>query len=147
MFLGAFLEGLLFSAKRVINQSFLPRLLPMGAFDKILSTTSQTMQGVCTVGAVTLPDTQSWFRMIPPERVGIRGEYDHYGLAKRVHLKFNQTLGKLAIANLLVLQRGRVVILHGQVASQDLLNQLVQLAMQVEGADHVELRGIVVNSD
>lgn len=119
----------------------------MGAFEKTLSTPSQAMPGVCTIGAVTLPDSQPWFRMIPPERVGIRGEYDHDGLAKRVHLKFNQTLGKLAIADLSVLQRGRVVILHGQVASQDLLNQLVRLAMQVDGADDVELRGIVVNSE
>ena len=118
----------------------------MGAFEKVLSTRSQAMQGVCTVGAVTLADSHSWFRMIPPERVGIRGEYDHHGLAKRVHLKFNQTLGKPAIAGLTVFQRGRVVILHGQVASQDLLNQLVQLAMQVDGADDVEIRGMVVNS-
>ena len=85
--------------------------------------------------------------MIPPERVGIRGEYDHHGLAKRVYLKFNQILGKPAIADLSVLQRGRVVILHGKIASQDLLNQLVQLAMQVDGADDVEIRGIRVSSE
>ena len=119
----------------------------MGAFEKTLSTTSQAMQGVCTISAVTLPDSQSWFKTIPPERVGIRGEYDHHGLAKRVQLKFSQALGKLAIGELSVLQRGRVVILHGQVASQDLLNQLVHLAMQVDGAEHVEVRGIVVTSE
>ena len=119
----------------------------MGAFPKTLSTTSQAMQGVCTISAVTLPDSRAWFRTIPPERVGLRGEYDHSGLAKRVRQKFNQTLGKPTIADLSILQRGRVVILHGQIASQELLTQLVNLAMQVDGADHVEVRGIVMASE
>ncbi|HEY9734914.1 MAG TPA: phospholipid-binding protein [Trichocoleus sp.] len=81
---------------------------------------------------------------IPPERVGVRGEYDHYGLAKRVWLNCCEAVGADAIANLSVKQRGSVVILHGQIQSQSLLEQLIQVAMQVEGTTNVEVRGVQV---
>ncbi|NJN49798.1 MAG: hypothetical protein HC805_08585, partial [Alkalinema sp. RL_2_19] len=50
---------------------------------------------------------------IPPERVGLNGEYDHSGLAKRVQLALQQRFGA-AIAHLEIAQRGRVVILTGK---------------------------------
>lgn len=81
------------------------------------------------------------FRASPPERIGLSGEYDYYGLAKRVHHAF-QLIADDSQQMLRVRQRGRVVILSGYVFSPELLDRLVSVAMQLEGLDWVELHGV-----
>ncbi len=88
------------------------------------------------------PGQARWFQSIPPERVGLRGEYDHYGLKKRVECHLRDCLGANAIADLTIIQRGRVIVLHGRVASPTQLHQIVQIALTVEGTAQVELCGI-----
>lgn len=77
------------------------------------------------------------FQTIPPERVGLNGEYDHSGLAKRVQLAFKQTFTPKQLQSLSVSQRGRVVVLKGQVA-ESLLHKLVEIAAKIHGATDVE---------
>ncbi|NET30824.1 MAG: BON domain-containing protein [Cyanothece sp. SIO1E1] len=86
------------------------------------------------------------FRTIPPERVGLNGEYDHSGLAKRVKLAFNRAFGSTQIANLKVAQRGRVVILKGKVKNCQVLDRLTQVAMQVKGAADIETQSVRIES-
>jgi hypothetical protein len=86
----------------------------------------------------------SLFRTIPPERVGLTGDYDHYGLAKRVTLAFNQAFETSEMAKLRVTQRGAVVVVMGNIDSQRLLIRLVQVAMGVSGAVDVEVNGVSV---
>ena len=81
------------------------------------------------------------FRASPPERIGIEGEYDYNGLAKRVKYSFEQSYGEQASC-LKVAQRGCVVILTGTVASRSLLNRLVSIASKVEGAALVEIYNV-----
>ncbi|NER79844.1 MAG: hypothetical protein F6K42_09730, partial [Leptolyngbya sp. SIO1D8] len=76
----------------------------------------------------------AWFRAIPPERVGLDGQYDYYGLQKRVEVAFREGFDPQALDQLSINQRGRVVILHGRVASRDMLRRLVAIAERVEGA-------------
>lgn len=83
-----------------------------------------------------------WFQALPPERIGLYGEYDHHGLQKRVQRALIERFGDRALARLAVFQRGRVVILHGAVASQEQLRQMVQVILTLPGTAHVELRGI-----
>lgn len=116
----------------------------MGASGETILTANKGFQGVKLV-QLGLSEVNPCFRTIPSERVGLNGEYDHHGLAKRVSHRFRRMLGTDVISGLSILQRGRVVILHGRVASRELLNQLVQAAMQESGADYVELRGVVIN--
>ncbi len=78
------------------------------------------------------------FKFSPPERIGLLGEYDHNGLAKRVTYCFEQSVSE-DISQLKVRQRGCVVILTGQVSSPRLLNHLVDLVITVEGAALVEI--------
>ncbi|MGD1898072.1 MAG: hypothetical protein ACFB16_14100 [Phormidesmis sp.] len=78
------------------------------------------------------------FGASPPERIGIFGEYDYNGLAKRVEYCFEQSVSE-DISQLKVGQRGCVVILTGKVSSRALLNRLVTLAIKVEGAALVEI--------
>ncbi len=86
----------------------------------------------------------SLFRTIPPERVGLHGEYDHSGLAKRVMLAFRERLPLGELSDLRVSQRGRVVILVGRVSNYQMLSQLANLALDVEGATDVETYGVRV---
>jgi hypothetical protein len=79
---------------------------------------------------------------IPPERVGLNGEYDHNGLAKRVMLAFQENMSIADIAELRVMQRGRVVILMGRLPHQHVLTQLTNIALSVDGAGDVETTGI-----
>lgn len=84
------------------------------------------------------------FRTIPPERLGLQGEYDHQGLAKRVTLAFRQNLPPNEISDLQITQRGAVVVLRGPILSQRLLIKLVTLAMATTGTADVEVNGVSI---
>ncbi len=88
----------------------------------------------------------SLFAGIPAERIGLNGEYDHNGLAKRVNQAFCAQIDDRDLTSLRVMQRGKVVLLMGTVPSRSLLTQLVQIARQVEGAADVEINGVRVQS-
>jgi hypothetical protein len=88
--------------------------------------------------------THSLFQTIPPERVGLQGEYDHQGLVKRVLCAFQQNCDYSEIGQLKVSQRGDVVVIMGAISSQRLLIKLVNLAMATPGAGDVEVNGISV---
>lgn len=74
---------------------------------------------------------------IPLERVGLNGEYDQSGLAKRVALAFDETPDFDNIDSLYVAQLGSTVVLKGQVPSQDILDQMVEVARGVSGTTDV----------
>lgn len=82
------------------------------------------------------------FRTIPPERVGLQGEYDHSGLAKRVLQAYRAQFAPAELEGLRVTQRGKVVVLMGSLVNESLLEQLVAIALQIEGATAVETNGI-----
>jgi hypothetical protein len=88
--------------------------------------------------------TSRLFTAIPPERVGLDGEYDHDGLAKRVSVVFGQNFELGELGELRISQRGSVVVLMGEVPNQRLLIKLVTLAMNVSGAVDVEINGVCV---
>lgn len=105
---------------------------------------AQSSGGGALGSQTTLTPLAKILRTIPPERVGLHGEYDHSGLAKRVELALRQNLGAEEIAKLRITQRGTVVVLLGKVSSQRLLNRIVQVAFCVEGAADVEVNGTSV---
>lgn len=84
------------------------------------------------------------FAEIPPERQGLRGEYDYHGLAKRVWRCYEENFRKAELAQLTIRQRGRVISLQGRVSSHHHLQQLTQLAMTISGTARVETHKVVV---
>ncbi|WP_410175585.1 phospholipid-binding protein [Limnoraphis robusta] len=82
---------------------------------------------------------------IPSERVGLNGEYDESGLAKRVAYAFDQDNQLDDIETLWVAQTGSTVVLKGKVPSQDLLNQMVSVAKKVDGAASVDTSQVTVS--
>jgi hypothetical protein len=81
----------------------------------------------------------SLLESLPPERIGLSGEYDHYGLAKRVKLALQQDVGKELVDRLQITQRGRVVIIVGTIASPQITAQVEEIALSTEGAAFVEI--------
>lgn len=75
---------------------------------------------------------------IPPERLGLNGEHDQSGLAKRVALAFDEDAEVADLDRVWVAQTGGTVVLKGDVPSQDKLNKLVSIAKATYGATGVE---------
>jgi len=75
---------------------------------------------------------------IAPERIGLNGEYDQSGLAKRVALAFDQDPDLDDVDTLWVAQTGSTVVLKGQVPSQDILNKMVSVAHAVNGSTDID---------
>ncbi len=84
----------------------------------------------------------SFFDSIPPERVGLSGEYDHDGLSKRVLQAFQTHVDAEELQQLTVSQRGAVVVLMGKVRTRSLLERLSQIAADAYGAAEVETYGV-----
>ncbi|SRR5579883_573753 len=74
---------------------------------------------------------------IAPERVGLNGEYDQSGLAKRVALAFDEDSSLDDVETLWVAQLGTTVVLKGKVPSQDILDNAIAIARGVSGASDV----------
>lgn len=81
---------------------------------------------------------------IAPERVGLNGEYDQSGLAKRVALAFDQDSQLDDVDTLWVAQTGTTVVLKGKVPSQDFLNKAIEVANNVNGAGSVDTNQVEV---
>ncbi|MEG3939410.1 BON domain-containing protein [Microcoleus sp. S36b_A3] len=81
---------------------------------------------------------------IPPERMGLNGEYDQSGLAKRVAQAFDANPDVADIETVYVAQLGTTVVLKGTVPSQEIVNKLVTIAKGVKGATAVETNEVTV---
>jgi hypothetical protein len=80
---------------------------------------------------------------IPPERVGLNGEYDQSGLAKRVAKAFDEA-GFDDHQTVWIAQTGTTVVLKGKCHDQDLLNKMVSIARGVKGAAAVETNQVTI---
>jgi osmotically-inducible protein OsmY len=81
---------------------------------------------------------------IPPERMGLNGEYDQSGLAKRVAQAFDANPDVADIETVYVAQHGTTVVLKGTVPSQEIVTRLVTIAKGVKGATGVETNQVSV---
>ena len=81
---------------------------------------------------------------VAPERVGINGEYDQSGLAKRVAVAFEGEDSVKDEEQLWIAQTGGSVVLKGTVSSQEVLDKMVELASGVSGATDVAIDQVTV---
>jgi osmotically-inducible protein OsmY len=81
---------------------------------------------------------------IPAERVGLDGEYDQSGLAKRVAKAFDDDGQIDDVETLWVAQTGGTVVLKGKVPSQDFLTKATAVASGVSGATSVDTSGVEI---
>lgn len=81
---------------------------------------------------------------IPAERVGLNGEYDQSGLAKRVAKAFDEDGQIDDVETLWVAQTGGTVVLKGKVPSQGFLTKATSVASGVSGATSVDASGVEI---
>jgi hypothetical protein len=81
---------------------------------------------------------------IPPAKVGLNGEFDESGLAKRVVLAFDNDPDLDDVNTLWVAQLSSKVVLKGSVPSQDILSKMVRVASSVSGATEVDTSQVTV---
>lgn len=81
---------------------------------------------------------------IPPERVGLSGEYDQSGLAKRVAYALDQYSDTADLDRLWVAQTSTTVVLKGKVPSQEILDRVVEIALAVKGATEVNTEEVTI---
>lgn len=84
------------------------------------------------------PAAQAATESIPPERMGLSGEYDQSGLAKRVALAFDEDPDLDDIDTLYVAQTSSTVVLKGRVPHQQILSKMISVAQTVDGAIDIE---------
>ncbi|MBD2101413.1 BON domain-containing protein [Leptolyngbya sp. FACHB-261] len=81
---------------------------------------------------------------IPPERMGLNGEYDQSGLAKRVAAAFDDDSQITDVDTLYVAQTGTTVVLKGSVPEQAILSRMAEVARSVNGATAVDTSQVTV---
>ncbi len=85
---------------------------------------------------------------IAPEYIGPEGKYDRQGLAKRVILGMVADPDlKPLIATLDIRQKGETVFLSGEVPNQDVLDKVIELVQNTEGAKTVDSTNVVILSE
>jgi len=92
----------------------------------------------------SVPQASTVTQAIPPERLGFSGEYDQYGLAKRVALAFDQDPQLDDVHTLWVAQSGSTLVLKGSVPSQQTLNKMISLAHSVTGTINVDTTQVAI---
>ncbi|MGB3298439.1 MAG: BON domain-containing protein [Phormidesmis sp.] len=105
--------------------------------DKPAEATSKIKRGVAKAAGNQSND-------VPDYKVGLNGEFDESGLAKRVSLAFDEDNQLDDVDTLWVAQTSGTVVLKGKVPSQSILDKMVTVAKGVEGADAVDVKQVEV---
>ncbi|NJN59977.1 MAG: BON domain-containing protein [Leptolyngbyaceae cyanobacterium SL_5_9] len=106
--------------------------------------TNQAAQGGVAAQAPATTQRQSSTQSIPPERVGLDGQYDESGLAKRVAAAFDDDSSLDDIETVYVAQTGGTVVLKGKAPNQQVLSKMATIAKGVRGASAVDTSQVTV---
>lgn len=116
----------------------------MGFFSRIFgkkkpdNASSKIKRGVAKAASASTSED------IPDYKIGIDGDFDESGLAKRVALAFDEDNQLDDIETLWVAQLSGTVVLKGSVPSQDILDKMVKVAKSVDGTDSVDTKQVEV---
>ncbi|MBF2049006.1 MAG: BON domain-containing protein [Leptolyngbya sp. IPPAS B-1204] len=91
-----------------------------------------------------LPQPKESQPAYPLEYVGLNGEYDPQGLAKRVAQALDQHPQVQNIKTLCIIQHGNRITLLGKVTSAAQLRQVVEVVEQVAGVKDVDVDQVTI---
>lgn len=115
----------------------------MGFFKKLFGMEKPANAEVNPAPAADATDPETGGE-VAPERMGVNGEYDQSGLAKRVAIAFDEDASVTDVDTLWVAQTGSSVVLKGSVPSQEILDTMVELASGVSGTSDVNIDQVTV---
>jgi hypothetical protein len=82
----------------------------------------------------------------PPEHMGLEGEYDENGLAKRVAAAFDRDPEVEDMETLHIAQTGSTIVLNGSVPNQAILEHIKTVAAKVDGTKAVDTSQVTVEA-
>ncbi|MBE9108361.1 BON domain-containing protein [Nodosilinea sp. LEGE 07298] len=82
----------------------------------------------------------------PPEYMGLEGEYDTFGLVRRLAEALDRESDLTAIDTLTLIQHGSTIQLTGQVGDRIILERIVDVASQVDGTRSVDINHVAVSN-
>ena len=80
----------------------------------------------------------------PPEYMGLEGEYDEQGLAKRVAKALDLEPNLNDIESLHIAQKGSNIVLEGSAPNQVILGQVKEIAAKVDGTKAVDASQVTI---
>ncbi len=81
---------------------------------------------------------------IVPDKDDMYGQYEQYGLAKRVAAAFDETPEISNIHTLYIEQINSTILLKGKVPSQSALEKVIDIAAQVRGVSLIDFSRVEV---
>ena len=84
---------------------------------------------------------------VPPEFMGIEGEYDPCGLARRLAHALDQNAQLVEVDTLTLTQQGNALALTGRIDSRQALEKIVDIARHLDGTRAVDVSQVRVGSD
>ena len=131
--------------KRIFGQGVLPNNNQNRGNQATQARGNQGVQQNVRAAAQSVPNAAAGQQQsVPPERMGLNGEYDQSGLAKRVAQAFDSDPTLEPIETVWVAQTGSTVVLKGKVPQRQLLDRMVSVARQVRGATAVDVNQVQV---
>ncbi|BAZ09012.1 hypothetical protein NIES4071_08180 [Calothrix sp. NIES-4071] len=82
-----------------------------------------------------------------PENMGLDGEYDTEGLAKRVAVAFDENPDIKDVQTLEIFQDGGTIILKGSLPNQSILEQMINVASKVDGTKAVDTSQVNIEAN
>lgn len=79
--------------------------------------------------------------------MGFEGEYDATGLAKRIAQRLDEDAQIEDVPTLQIVQREAVICFEGSVASQVLLDRVMDIAAHVDGIQAVDVSKVAINAE
>jgi len=83
---------------------------------------------------------------VPPEFMGIEGEYDPCGLARRLAQALDQDAQLAKVETLTLAQQGNALALTGDIDSQQALEKIVTIARHLDGTHLVDVSQVRIQS-
>lgn len=80
----------------------------------------------------------------PPEYMGLEGEYDTFGLVRRLAEALDRESDLAAIDTLTLIQHGSTIQLTGQVGDRITLERIVDVAKRVDGTREIDSNHVAI---
>ncbi|MEB3359344.1 MAG: hypothetical protein VKK04_21640 [Synechococcales bacterium] len=84
---------------------------------------------------------------VPPEKMGVEGEFDPAGLAKRVAIAFDADPLIKDVQDMTIVQVSRAIVLQGKAPDELTLHRMVEIASKVDGTDVVDTSQATVTAN
>ncbi|NJL38678.1 MAG: BON domain-containing protein [Leptolyngbyaceae cyanobacterium RM2_2_4] len=78
-----------------------------------------------------------------PENMGVEGEFDLGGLAKRVAIALDHS-PVASVESLQIVQQGNLIQFRGSSPNQSVLEQIVKITAQVDGVRYIEIDQVAI---